>query len=723
MKSTDRLGLAVIVALLLGIPLLKPVTADPRLFTWGSFVIVMNGVLGIIGRRLRLAEGLVHLVQIGFGLGFLAFMLSLQRPATPLSMALVQVIDDAVRWVRISAAPMPPNASVVLVGAWAIWMVAVLADMLVVSLGRPAMIVWPLLVLYAVPALAIPTPVSWSGYLALCVGVGVVLLADAANRTAVLRAAGLQTPKHRVTLLAGGAGLLAAAAVGGLAVSAVFPVTESGTWAPLQGRGPITMSDPSLDLRRNLELPEDRRVITYTTDDNEGTYLRLATLTKLDARGWQLEQLALFEGNLPRPPGFAGTGRERRTHISIDDFTSQWLPLPYAPVSFTATGDWRHDTQSLVVLWGGDPADGTLAGTSYDVVSTDVTPSAASVQRARAGVPPDDGTTLRLPTDLPPEVARLAGEVTEGAATDGARALALQNWLRSDRFTYSLEASSGSGYRALTQFLLDDHTGYCEQFAGSMAIMARTLRIPARVAIGFLPGRPTTGGHEVSIRDMHAWPELYFDGLGWVSFEPTPGVSGSPPPYTGGESSATPSVTPRTPTASDISDVPLQSPSSQAPGTGNDEGSDGWRSLVGAAAPWAGAALAGLVLAATPWAIRTLRRRRRAALRAAPERVEAAWDEVRDEVWDTGADWPAGSPRAIGNRIAGMLDAPADAAMRDLATWVERGRYDRSLSDVPDLTPSVTAGSSGMWGRPRLRRRLLRRLFPRSVWRRLRWSP
>ena len=104
----------------------------------------------------------------------------------------------------------------------------------------------------------------------------------------------------------------------------------------------------------------------------------------------------------------------------------------------------------------------------------------------------------------------------------------------SSDFTYSTEPLPGSGYRALENFLLRDRRGYCEQFAASMAMMAREVGIPSRVAVGFLPGeRVEDNTWEVSIRDMHAWPELYFAGYGWVRFEPTPAsVTGTAPVWT-----------------------------------------------------------------------------------------------------------------------------------------------------------------------------------------------
>ncbi len=66
--------------------------------------------------------------------------------------------------------------------------------------------------------------------------------------------------------------------------------------------------------------------------------------------------------------------------------------------------------------------------------------------------------------------------------------------------------------------------GYCEQFSATFAAMARSLGIPARVAIGFTPGELRDDGlYHVYDRHAHAWPEVWFDGFGWISFEPTPG--------------------------------------------------------------------------------------------------------------------------------------------------------------------------------------------------------
>jgi transglutaminase-like putative cysteine protease len=289
------------------------------------------------------------------------------------------------------------------------------------------------------------------------------------------------------------------------------------------------MGDPSLDLRRNLQQPVDRRVITYTTSRDTGSYLRMTSLPGFDETGFHLNAIDLYGGSLPSPEG-AAAGRPRFTvDVTVGEFNAEWLPLPYAPASFEASGEWRHDPVSLSVLASGTQQKRATNGLHYTALAMDVTPTAAELAKASAGRPRDAAVTAALPAAFPEQIVQLARQVTAKGTTDGEKAVLLQNWLRGPAFTYSTEPAPGSGYTALTEFLLDDRTGYCEQFAASMAVMARALGIPARVAIGFLPGRKVGDHWEVNIRDMHAWPELYFAGLGWVSFEPTPGVATARP--------------------------------------------------------------------------------------------------------------------------------------------------------------------------------------------------
>ena len=140
----------------------------------------------------------------------------------------------------------------------------------------------------------------------------------------------------------------------------------------------------------------------------------------------------------------------------------------------------------------------------------------ADVLRARHHVEPARRDLPRAcPTTSPTWSSELALEVTAGATTDYDQMLALQNWFQT--FTYSTEVQSGHGSNAIESFL-EIRIGYCEQFAATMATMARTLGIPSRVAVGFTPGvLRADGWYSVLGKNAHAWPEIWFDGIGWVA--------------------------------------------------------------------------------------------------------------------------------------------------------------------------------------------------------------
>ena len=110
-----------------------------------------------------------------------------------------------------------------------------------------------------------------------------------------------------------------------------------------------------------------------------------------------------------------------------------------------------------------------------------------------------------------------------GAKTPFQEAVALQDWLAAGSFTYTLKAPSVVSAAGLAQFLEVTKKGYCQQFSYAMAVLARLLGIPSRVAYGFTAGAPTaTRTYTVTTHDAHAWPELFFQGYGWLRFEPTP---------------------------------------------------------------------------------------------------------------------------------------------------------------------------------------------------------
>jgi transglutaminase-like putative cysteine protease len=309
--------------------------------------------------------------------------------------------------------------------------------------------------------------------------------------------------------------------------------------------------------------------------------------------------------------------------------------------------------------------DDTASNLSYSATGLEL--DYTQEELTSAGVPPSNirDTYLELPSELPPVVRELALEVTAGRTNPFEQGVVLQDWFRdSGEFTYTLDAPSGNGSQDLEAFLTegrDGRTGYCEQFASAMAVMARALGIPARVAVGFL--RPTQTGADTfvySAKDLHAWTELYFAGSGWVLFDPTPGGrTGVAPAYTRGELPPVETNSPSTSTATSSTDA------GQAQNSARTSAVDPSGSAAGGSAngfPWVRVVLGvlgALLLGALLMVPRSLRRvRRESRWRAGT--AESAWAELRDAATDLGRAWPAGrSPRAAGGYLAEHFAAPS----------------------------------------------------------------
>lgn len=134
---------------------------------------------------------------------------------------------------------------------------------------------------------------------------------------------------------------------------------------------------------------------------------------------------------------------------------------------------------------------------------------------------------LQLPGGLPQRVRDQAAEIAGGTAVPYVAAFRVERWLRAN-YPFDLRAPSPPPRRdPVDHFLFGTRRGFFDHHASAMAVMMRTLGVPARVAVGFFVGDHAldeeTGAYVLTERDSWAWPEVYFPGLGWVEFNPTPG--------------------------------------------------------------------------------------------------------------------------------------------------------------------------------------------------------
>ncbi|UAJ81111.1 transglutaminase domain-containing protein [Leifsonia sp. ZF2019] len=422
---------------------------------------------------------------------------------------------------------------------------------------------------------------------------------------------------------------------------------------------------PLIDLGKDLRRPTAVRALTYTTSAATGQYLKLASLDQFTGSVWkhrERDTKRLAEGTPIGP--VAGLSDQVPTSkitttVKIDNMQSRWLPVP-SPV---------QSVKGLAGTWSWDPDDLTIGGINattrdqdYTVTSLLVQPTADQLKAAGGFVPEDVQRDLFLPPNLPSIIAKTAVAATEGATSEYEQAVALQDYFRDNGFVYSTQTPlkqgyDGDGARVIAAFL-EAKSGYCVHFASAMALMARSLGIPSRVAEGYLPGASgggtatDPGQYTVTSDDLHAWPELYFAGVGWVPFEPTVG-RGTIPSYTRPETAAAaPTTAPSSGTTTAPKRIVPTDPAQIAGAAGTTPPSPLQPVLSGL-----GVALLVVLVLLTPAVARRVRRRHRLRrLAEASGGASVVWAELRDTARDLGWSAPeTETPRAFARRIADQV--------------------------------------------------------------------
>ncbi|MHB1009383.1 MAG: transglutaminase family protein [Propionibacteriaceae bacterium] len=725
MRPVDRLWTGTAVAGAIGGMTLLPLTADAGYLYPSWLLIAVLSVAAVVGDRLRLTKVAVNAIQL---LLAAALAISLAIGPGPSDVVwyarLVPLLRSGYDHIQTSAAPMPPDPGAQIILTLIVVLLFLVAGIIADTLERPAWALAPLLALYLIPAIALRSDVNAVSFLVVVIGYLAILFADGLNSDRQWT----RNLSHDSAMARGSRGIwrlsvviATPALLGAVILGVMLPALSPTFFSSLRpnGTGPIEMVDPQLDLRRNLEQGASREVLSYTTNKPSGVYLRLATLPVLNADGWSQSQVTLKQGALGPVPGVSGapSGGPRITNVQIEDFASMYLPVPYAPRTQNATGEWSYDPASLMIIATGNNRSRATVGQRYTVESWDIEPNGAALSTAKAGVPGGQAMTLEIPTDTPADIVRLVNQLTSAVPAPALKAAAIQAYLRSSQFSYSVQGASGkTSYQAIETFLFQTKTGYCVQYAAAMALMARIAGIPSRVAVGFLPGTQSGDRWLVTSHDMHAWPELYFEGQGWVRFEPTPSVA-VPPPWTvlaPNQPSAAPSSAARPTASSSVQPTAEATVVHQSPGAVGVTASDASRTrtviLVVVLAVV-------LLLLLTPTVLRRLLRRSRLAPTDDPhESIANAWLEVRDTWLDLGHRWPRGTPRQIGAVVAeGLPRSIAETSLSDVVNAVEQSRYAEHLDDLEGLRRQVDAVLSGLHASRPWYRRLGHVLLPASL--------
>jgi hypothetical protein len=169
--------------------------------------------------------------------------------------------------------------------------------------------------------------------------------------------------------------------------------------------------------------------------------------------------------------------------------------------------------------------DGGLeAGLEYGISSRVIVPTAAQLDQVQDLTAVQYGRWTELPADLDPRIGEIADDWTQGEDSDYDKVLAIQKHFHTDGFRYDPDVEVADDADALLTFLTQTKAGFCQQYATTMAVLVRELGLPARIAVGYQPGTAQDDGtYLVQSKNAHAWVEVFFEGYGWLPFEPTPG--------------------------------------------------------------------------------------------------------------------------------------------------------------------------------------------------------
>ncbi|MEU4480179.1 transglutaminaseTgpA domain-containing protein [Micromonospora sp. NPDC023966] len=681
--------LALIVMIVLAGVVLGRVYADPLLTRLTAGAAIGSVLVSVAARRLP--SWLVAPLSVAALTGWTLLSLRLATSHAALPGGLGEVAADAARNAipRLLTAmiPVEPAPDTVLLPVVAAWLAGLAAAEVALRAGRVLLGYLPPVLLYAGALYVVgPNAGPAVGPTVLFAAVAAVGLAAPAGRAGPASAdpvAGLAPAVRAAVRLR-----LLAASAAGVAVL----VALAALLAPVVA-GQI--DDRPVDPRRYVEPPQvesldenplirisgwalnpDQKLLDVRTEAGaEPPRIRLAVLSDYDGVTWRVGATYRNAGRvLPAAEPAPGAATEPvRQEITVADLTGRLLPAVPTP---------REVTGARVAY---DPATGTLIrpegltpGLRYTVASVRERPDTNLL--STANVPAGDAVArvLRVADGAPEQLRRLATQLAEENGAPYARASAIADFL-AEHYRVTADAPSGHAYPNLAFFLFGPRNGggqrgTSEQFAAAFAVLGRLAGLPTRVVVGF---EPKADG-PVRAADAYAWPEVLFEGVGWVPFDPMPRPDEQPRPV---EEDFRPK--PEDPPPSEVP-APTVEPTATPPAAAGPDRSGG---PGGPGTPvLVGGGVGGLVLLAgalllTLAALRRNLTRARLAQGDPGRRIAGAWRELTDAL------------RLAGHPVGADLSA-AEVADRAHRALVEAQAAQAPPPPVPAPGPVRSPGAA-----------------------------
>uniref|UniRef100_UPI000DD4041F DUF3488 and transglutaminase-like domain-containing protein n=1 Tax=Glycomyces dulcitolivorans TaxID=2200759 RepID=UPI000DD4041F len=542
----------------------------------------------------------------------------------PLPATIVDALVNAVPRTLTALIPVEPAPDTVVVPVFLTWLAATLACEFAIRYGRTLLGCLPPTLLYGAGLYLVgPNADGGTAYaVAFCVLAAAALAVTAApperrpDRDAVVDGPAPSKAPALMGAVVTTCVLLAAVALLGPAAARLVTASPGD---PREYVEPPRLTDidlnPLVRIAAWSKYPDQE---LFEADTSGDSWMRLAVLTEYDGTTWQAEGDFRTAGTVIPGSGDANFSAD----VEIIGLGGKLVPAAADPATITGLPVAVNLASRCLLT-----PDGLATGSTYHVESALVTADPAAAETARPDL--TDAGTVAVPPGTPEIMATIADYVRNTYDTPYERAQGLADFL-AQHYAYNPEAPSGHDLPALGFFLgspadAGGQRGTSEHFAAAYAIIARLIGLPSRVVVGFeVPG----GSSTVTAGQGSAWPEIKFDGAGWVRFDPMPAPDAVPvPPEDTLEQMEEETPSPEEDDGGGGEAEDFNDESLEQDGDFNDElGQD-----AGGIPVWAWYALGALLLASVPLVLkarRSLRRRRRLRRGGPADRVAGAWAEV-----------------------------------------------------------------------------------------------
>ncbi|GLZ75390.1 hypothetical protein Afil01_01970 [Actinorhabdospora filicis] len=450
------------------------------------------------------------------------------------------LFKDASDTAATATIPVPESPGLIFVAVLGIGVVAILVDLFTIGLRTPALSGVPMLAIYIVPMAVMEDTVPWLMFIPGALGYLWLLLTDNIHRVRRFgrRFAGdgrnidmwepspLASTGRWLTAVGVAVALLLPLAIPGVNAAGLLASFGSGGNGDGDGgsggEGAVRVN-PAMNLRGALTQDKTTNLLNVVTDDPNPGYLRLYVTNEQSDEGWswggdfgsgvsmaQVGQRQGYDPNLP--------GKQYKATVTVLGMRESSLPLYPNPDEVSVGRGWNFDPVTSM-------ATSDSRNTENLVYEFKFTHYQFDEKLLRTAPPVDQGSVIfteNTRVDPIESIQKLAERLTADKPTVYDKVKAVNQYFSPENgFKYSLSTERGTLGTGIEDFL-QTKSGYCQQYAASMMMLLRAAHIPARGVIGFTSGTKSQNVVQLTNRNYHAWVEVYFQGYGWVPFDPTP---------------------------------------------------------------------------------------------------------------------------------------------------------------------------------------------------------